>query len=308
MKTALLYSCVTALSLNLLTAAEGWMNDFEAAKQKAATENKSLLVDFTGSDWCGWCIRLDKEVFAHEVFAEGVADKFVLVELDYPKDKTILSEETIAQNNQLKQKYQIRGYPTIYLMDADGLPFAKTGYKKGGPEAYLENLNELLEFKDSRDEAFTKADQAEGIAKAELLISALKGLPEGVLHLYSEVLSQVKTLDPQDSLGFQFEQQKKADTLEIEKIPMKASRDKDYDTYKGQIADFIAKYSLEGTELQDAKFTLLQLHSLAKDDPEIIIATADEIIALAPETRAAKFSAQFKERFLKKQAEPATEE
>ncbi len=153
-KNILYNSLVTAFSTSFLLGADGWMSDFEAAKKKAADENKSLLVDFTGSDWCGWCIRLRKEVFEHDTFADGVADKFVLVELDYPRDKSNLSEELIAQNNELKEEYSIRGYPTIYLMDAEGVPYAKTGYQEGGPETYVASLDEMLKLKTARDDAF----------------------------------------------------------------------------------------------------------------------------------------------------------
>ena len=82
-----LAACAAMLS-PAFAGGEGWTSDFAAAKEQAAKENKSLLVDFTGSDWCGWCIKLNEEVFQHDPFKEGVKDKFVLVELDFPKDKS----------------------------------------------------------------------------------------------------------------------------------------------------------------------------------------------------------------------------
>ena len=84
-------------------------------KKQAAESNKDLLIDFTGSDWCGWCIKLHKEVFSQDAFKEGVKDKFVLVEIDFPKDKSKLSEETQKQNEELGEKYAVQGYPTILL-------------------------------------------------------------------------------------------------------------------------------------------------------------------------------------------------
>ena len=101
-----------------------WMIDFEAAKKKAADEKKDLLMDFTGSDWCGWCIRLKKEVFDQDAFKQKVGDHFILVELDYPRDKSKLAPETIAQNEMLGEKYAIEGYPTIILADSAGRPSA----------------------------------------------------------------------------------------------------------------------------------------------------------------------------------------
>ena len=112
---------------------EGWSSDFAASMKLAADSKEDLLVDFTGSDWCGWCIKLNKEVFSLEPFKAGVKGKFVLVEVDFPKDKSILSEDTIRQNKELGGKYEVEGYPTILLCDAGGKPYAKTGYQPGGP-------------------------------------------------------------------------------------------------------------------------------------------------------------------------------
>jgi thioredoxin-related protein len=89
MKTALtIASAILVSSLSSFAGGEGWMHDIEAAKKKAAAENKDLFIDFTGSDWCGWCIKLNEEVFQHDPFKKGIADDFILVELDYPRDKS----------------------------------------------------------------------------------------------------------------------------------------------------------------------------------------------------------------------------
>lgn len=132
-----------ALILTPLAAigAEGWLTDFEAAKKQAAAEKKDILVDFTGSDWCGWCIKLKKEVFDLPAF-EAATKKFVLVELDFPNKKP-QSDEVKTKNRAAQQKYGITGFPTILLMDAQGEVYARTGYKAGGPEKYVSHLQEL---------------------------------------------------------------------------------------------------------------------------------------------------------------------
>ena len=98
----------------------GWTDDFEAAKKQAAAENKLLLVDFSGSDWCGWCKKLDKEVFAKPEFLKGVKKDFVLVMIDSPRDKSLLSEKAAKQNPELQRQYKISGYPTVLILDAEG--------------------------------------------------------------------------------------------------------------------------------------------------------------------------------------------
>ncbi len=184
---------------------EGWSSDFAAAKKEAAASKKDLLIDFTGSDWCGWCIKLNKEVFSQEPFKAGVKDKFVLVELDYPKNKSKLSAETIKQNEELRKKYPVRGFPTILLADADGRPFAVTGYQAGGPEAYVKHLDELRAKKTARDESVAAAAKASGVDKAKALVAALAamGLADTmVASFYGDVAEQIKAADPKDETGY----------------------------------------------------------------------------------------------------------
>lgn len=121
-----------------------WMTDFAAATAKAKQENKPLLVDFTGSDWCGWCIKLDNEVFSKKAFKEYAAENFVLVEIDFPSRKVKQSAELKAQNEALAEKYDIKGFPTILILDADGTVIEQTGYRRGGPQKYVEHLKEIL--------------------------------------------------------------------------------------------------------------------------------------------------------------------
>ena len=122
---------------------KGWIEDFEAAKKQAAEEDKLLLVDFSGSDWCGWCKRLDREVFAKPEFMKGVKKDFVLVMIDSPNDKSLLSEKAAKQNPELQRKYKISGYPTVLIMDTEGEVLDKTGYREGGPKKYVKYLLDI---------------------------------------------------------------------------------------------------------------------------------------------------------------------
>jgi thioredoxin-related protein len=136
--------CVTFLGLAASAfAAEGWMTNFEAAKAKAKAENKPMLVDFTGSDWCGWCIKLDKEVFSQAEFKEYADNELVLVELDFPRSKK-QAAELKAQNEALAQQYGIRGFPTVLVLSPEGELIEKTGYQRGGADAYVEHIQEIL--------------------------------------------------------------------------------------------------------------------------------------------------------------------
>ena len=141
--TKLCKSTGMAVLLVLLTNAtafaggEGWMTDFEAAQAKAAEKGKPMLLDFTGSDWCGWCIRLDKETFSKPEFQKFAKDNLVLVELDFPNNKP-QSAEIKKQNEALQEKYGVQGFPTLVLLNSEGKEIARNpGYLPGGPSALI---------------------------------------------------------------------------------------------------------------------------------------------------------------------------
>lgn len=123
-----------------------WTADFQAAQAQATEKGLTILANFSGSDWCGWCIRLDEEVFAHQAFKDYADDNIVLFLADFP-NKTKLPEDVAQQNERLAKQYGVRGFPTILLLNADGQVLGRTGYQRGGPEAYVEHLKKLLEEK-----------------------------------------------------------------------------------------------------------------------------------------------------------------
>ena len=127
-------------------ASEGWLTDFVKARKIAATKNVPILVDFSGSDWCGWCIKLDGEVFSKKAFKEYAEKNVVLFLADFPNGKK-QTAKVAAQNEALSSKYGVRGFPTVLLLDAEGGVLARTGYRPGGPEAYVEHLKGLLKEK-----------------------------------------------------------------------------------------------------------------------------------------------------------------
>ncbi|HWZ96063.1 MAG TPA: thioredoxin family protein [Opitutaceae bacterium] len=114
-----------------------WLTDFAAAKQQAASENKKLLLDFTGSDWCGYCKLLDAEVLGTDAFKDFAKD-YVLVRIDFPRS-TELPPALKQQNDALAQQFQVGGFPTLIAMDSSGREITRqSGYQPGsGPQAYL---------------------------------------------------------------------------------------------------------------------------------------------------------------------------
>jgi thioredoxin-related protein len=119
-----------------------WMTDLPKAQAKAKEEKKMVMMDFTGSDWCGWCIKLDKEVFSTPEFAEYAKKNLVLVEVDFPTKKK-QSAELKKANDALQKKYKIEGYPTIIVLNGEGKKIGELGYMKGGPKAFTAELEKL---------------------------------------------------------------------------------------------------------------------------------------------------------------------
>ena len=127
-----------------------WFNDVKKAMEVSKKTKKPMMLFFTGSDWCGWCMRLQKEVFKTPEFTKWAKDNVVLVELDFPR-RSPQQPEIQQQNAQLQQTFQVMGYPTVWFVNATTkdkqINFEKlgsTGYVAGGPEKWLEGANKIL--------------------------------------------------------------------------------------------------------------------------------------------------------------------
>lgn len=132
-----------AASAGELTWLTSWKDATTALKKE---KKKAVMADFTGSDWCGWCMKLKAEVFDTKEFSDWSAKNVVLLEVDFPKKKE-QSDDLKKQNKELQGKYGIKGYPTIVFLDADGKELGRQGYKKGGPEVWIKGAEEILSKK-----------------------------------------------------------------------------------------------------------------------------------------------------------------
>ena len=120
-----------------------WQTDFKKAQEEAKASNKLLFIDFTGSDWCGYCIRLDRDILSKQQFKDYASKNLVLLEIDFPRRKQ-LAPELQMQNEKLATEYQIEGFPTLVVLNGKGEKVWRyDGYFPGGPEAFIAELEKL---------------------------------------------------------------------------------------------------------------------------------------------------------------------
>jgi thioredoxin-related protein len=203
MKSANRSALILAVLLFLSGAAGAveWIENFEDAKAKAQKEGKHLLLDFTGSDWCGWCKKLKHEVFDTEVFRREAPKNFILVELDFPHGKA-QADSIRRQNQELSQRFGIEGYPTVILCDANGNFYARTGYRDGGGESYVNYLTEIHDRKARREDLVVRAAKAHGVEKAKLLDEAISNLgKDETFPNYDDTIAEIVAADADNALG-----------------------------------------------------------------------------------------------------------
>jgi protein disulfide-isomerase len=140
MKKLLVAMAIGCVWLQTQAADLNWGTDLPKALVQAKADNKMVLLDFTGSDWCGWCIKFDKDTLSQDKFAEYAKTHLELVTVDFPNKKP-QSDALKAANKALGEKYGVDGYPTFVVLDADGKEIGRqVGYAPGGPEAFIAKL------------------------------------------------------------------------------------------------------------------------------------------------------------------------
>lgn len=153
-----------------------WTMDFDAAKELASEKKLPLLLNFTGSDWCGWCKLMDKNVFAQKPWQEFASSNVLLVTLDFPKDKSIVPEKYVKRNEELKNQFSVRGFPTYVILDTNGE--TKIGQLGAGrektPDSFIAEFKSVVRMSESSIEAYLKANPD----KADAYKAAIQGVKD----------------------------------------------------------------------------------------------------------------------------------
>lgn len=267
-----------------------WLVDFAKAKEISAKTGKSILMEFTGSDWCPPCKALYAKVLSKDVFKNEAPEKFVLLKLDNPRDKSKQTEEEKAQYKVLSARYGITGVPTMLFVDEKGKPFAKiVGYGGQEAKAYIDTLVSKLDGRKIRDEFMAKAAKAEGVEKAKFLMKAVEKIDNDlVVGEYKDVLKQVVKLDA-DNEG---KVKEKAETilrvqgLKKELMDIRRASMTDPEAGVKKIDTMLSEQKLSGELLQEVLYAkaLLQYGAKNKDASK---ATLLEALDAAPDSQMA---------------------
>ena len=178
----------------------------EAALPVAKEQGRDIMLEFTGKEWCPPCIHLRTKILETEEFEKAVGDKYVLVEVIFPRLPSAVAaipEEQRNANEKLLAHHRIEtGLPTVLLLDAEGLPYAQVAGARRTTAEYLKALEEAAAVRAARDAAFARAGQLQGMERARALAEGLNAIPRNCRDKYKDVVNEINHLDPQNTLGY----------------------------------------------------------------------------------------------------------
>ena len=199
---ATLFAAATAAVILPAFAADTWQTDFAAAQAQAKAENKPIVLDFTGSDWCGWCITMRRQVLDTPAFYDYARDKFVLVEVDLPRNTSRMSAALIQQNNELKNRYQVNTFPTVLVINPQGRLIG--GFAGGRTE--LGDVTHALDLALTNARLLQQAETQKGTERAHTLLAFYRNMPGKFRKEMPELRREIISLDPQNTTGMHTEQ------------------------------------------------------------------------------------------------------
>ena len=194
-------AAVAAIVMAAPSQAAEWMTDFDAAKAKAKKEGKAILMEFTGSDWCGWCVRLRSTILDSRDFQQYAKDKFVLLEVDIPRNVNKIGAAQHARNRAIAAQYNISTYPTILVLDADGTVLGGFIGGRDNLQSVISPLNEAL----NNSKKATEARKLDGVARATALMAVYNSLQPELKPYFRNLRDEIALYDPNNTTGIHTE-------------------------------------------------------------------------------------------------------
>ena len=186
-----------ATALAATSTPQGFTDNLDEALKSAKANKRYVVAVFSGSDWCGWCKKLEKEILSTETFRKGAVGRYELVYIDNPRNQDLLSEHGKENNRKLTSKYDIHGFPTVLILDADGKKVAEMGYDAGGPEKYLEKIEEEVKYgPDIKKYINPIEEKLKGPSEAmqKEMQEAMKGIAKKYVAIYEQGFKNARAM------------------------------------------------------------------------------------------------------------------
>jgi len=264
---------------------EGWHESFAAARAAAAKSKNDIFLCFTGKEWSAVCRQFDEHFLSDPEFTKLVRAHFEPVQLDVSEYRSISEDQEISElpeKARLMLEFEVATFPIVFLLAADGRPYAITGFRPGGIESYGEHLDKLREKHTQQQELLARARQSTGTRRAELLAQSIPNIGElRTAQFYGDMMREVVTLDPENSTGFSRDYELKLGDHDY----VKAMREMDKDLRWSEMLEltdaYIEKYQLTGSERQAALMNRFDILRRQQNLPDMI-QTLDEIHRINP--------------------------
>jgi thioredoxin-related protein len=272
-----------------------WLENLDDARAQAAAEKKDILLVFTCTDSSVWGQRLDTEVFSRPSFAAAISGNFVCVFLDFPKNYTQPGPEH-RKNETLRKAWGVTTFPTVFLADKTGRPYAVTGYRNISAANYAAHIETLRTIREHRDQKLAATAAAVTDAeRAATLSQALREIDENLLlRHYAKEIRELRRIDPKDSTGLigDIEFAPKITRLR-DRVARLIRQKKDYAGAVAAVDKFIEQTAPSGEHLQKTLFLKLPAYANSEvRNHAAIPPLMDAIIAIAPESEEAKMAAE----------------
>lgn len=272
------FLCVAATAAMVAPAySSEWMTDFDAACARAAAENKAILVNFTGSDWCGYCMRMKRNVLDKPEFLAYTRDKFVLLEIDLPRRKHV-DEDELEKRRNLCRRYEATGFPTFVTLNPDGEMLG--GWVGARPD--VPGTTALLDTALARRQMLAEARKLQGTDRARALMEVYQTFPKNFKLAAAALRKEIHDYDPEDTTGLK--EQAKADAQMLELMAQLNSSHRDYQRQTKIFDDFIARaHPLNLERIMERKrdmvvFPCLNIMILNADSVDDILKARDYVL------------------------------
>lgn len=267
-------------------APAGWTEDFAAATGRANERDSMIVLAFLGTDWSGWCAKMKADVFDKPDFLEGAAAHYELVLADFPRDRDKQDAAIREQNAGLKEKYGVKGHPTVLFLDGEGRVYDSDSYNGADVEGYLKRMDRARQKQLELAKAAERAATLEGREKVRELVKVERLIPQDYQKWFPTFYEQMEAEDPGDRWGilqrWQLDKTWKAKQNEI----VRAFRSADYPNVVKLADTYIDEVAARGAFAQEISLAKIYAQGRA-GQYEAATKSAEEALALEPESHLA---------------------